>query len=260
MKRVSITEMDTWQRCGRLWQYEYDMKLRKGVKSSPLSIGQAVHFGIEVGLVGGRDGVMDAALTCLRSGGGVEDIDERKVRKMVGTIPTWVWEISLPQVEMRLEVEYSLRNGETVKIVGKPDLWWMDDGLHVVEFKTTSKTDVDRELREYERWNPQPLRYVLLLKRSVPSVEVMMKGVRHVVLGANGKMAEGNEFQVGDRRLHDEESEMLNIAQQVGYSPTMSRTKMCEWCRFADLETVRLSGGDWQDKIEREYRGGVNET
>ena len=252
-KRVSITEMGVWQRCHLQWHYQYRLRLKSktAVLNPYMLSGSAVHFGIEAGLLLGPQAAEDAAVTYLKAE--VGDKGERYVKGVshaLKGIPEWAWRVASPQSEMKLTIEVG-----QVTIVGKPDLWWVDDdGLHVVEFKSTSKNPSEK-LREYERWNQQPWRYAVLLRAFLPGLRDIQTGVKHVVLSTNEESVEGEEIPCTPARLRLVEETMVQLAQEVGIEPIVGVFEpfICEGCNFADLDEVLLTGGDWRDKIAREF-------
>lgn len=249
MRRVSVTELEVWQQCRLKWEYKYRRKLRPrpSATPSPLISGSAVHFGVEAGLAG-QDAAASALVALRRYGEETAAKYERGVLTALGGVPEWVWGVKLPQTEMKLEVVY----GEEVTVVGKPDLWYLDDeGIHVVEFKT-SGTDERARLERYETWNPQPLRYLALLSRVLPLSYPTYS--RHILLSTRGRHAVGEEELVSKERLVEVEREMVEIACEVGMLPLSPHWLGggCDWCEFRSVDEVRFKGKGAAAAIEQE--------
>lgn len=254
--RISISDLDTWQECQLRYHYS---RLWKPVSDDRnMAIGAAVHRGIEVGILLGRERALEAAAAAL---GDTDSLDAlNQVQTALNGVPQEYWGKRAPQAELKLE----WRAAPDLELVGVPDLWYVDgDGIHVVEFKTTASDETSR-LATYERWSPQVERYGVLIRHVVAGVSGLPIWGRFVVLSRRGKHAYGHEAALTAQRLEAAENEMLAIARQIINSPIELPTwsYACERCPYATVDEVMRSGGDYSAVLEEQFvfKGGRRAT
>ena len=231
--------MAVWQECEMKWWYRYKLRMPL-VATGPMVSGGAIHAGLEGALLGKKT-VADA----WRVAGnylGEENIEKYGpgAKRALEATPSWLWEVEVPQVELKLEVQLG---GHVV--VGKPDLWWVDkDGAFVVEFKSTSD-DPSRKLEDYQPLgNPQPLRYAVLVDKYLEGKLPVY--VMHLILSTRGKVCEGAWYPVSRSVLEREEKEMVEIVGRMERAPLWHRSWACGRCEFKEIDEVRVTGGEWE--------------
>jgi len=256
MKRVSVTQMETWQHC----QVKYDNVYVKHLRAQrpagrALTQGKAFASTLEQALMlGDTDKKREYAMSAT--------VDMPKLKAMFASLPDEVWDISIPVAEDKLEVGYeyhydgtdegawfSSKNPEAMlMIVGKPDIWTtFKDGVLVLEFKTCSDSvpKAKDKLRAYEMWAPQATRYAVLLHDAYPHLQGEPFYRQHILVSSSGKgfTLMGEIVPVNPVSLERERQEMCGLAASVGtVGPFHSPGPLCNWC-------------DWKDRCIAEYAG-----
>lgn len=271
--KISITEIEDWQTCRMKWYYKYVMKLRPQPNDAmgPQVSGMAIHKGIEVALLTAKpaqrpSAAVAAAKTFLASYG--EDIAGRFGRGVETALGGVIlWNLDLPQSEARYEVSYG-----DFSVVGRPDVWWYDGvGIHVVDFKSTSKDEDDR-LYKLQTWNMQPRYYAVLVADWLAqqphdpavSYDKIPIYTNHHVLSTRGHHAYGVEQPVhqhlGSLRmaLRERAWQVAQDKERAQHIPPnfwgdASVGVHCAWCDFAAIDEMHLTGGDVEDIIRSEY-------
>lgn len=244
---ISITELEDWQQCSLLHHFKYGLRLRPPTDEINYIMlsGRAIHFGVESAILRGRDTAVDAATTFLAQYGDVGERFINGVQTALAGIPDWVFEVPTPQVEAPIEVEY-----QDVIVRGRPDLWWYDgDSIHIVDFKSTSKDEVDK-LARYQMWNMQPRRYGVLVRDSLNRPFPVY--TRHIMLSTRGKHIEGRPLLLTEPLLVKVQREMQIIAWQIAVQGTEAPPHYGSHCGFCDYNTiceVQLTGGNIDDII-----------
>ena len=250
--RVSVTEMAVWQECPLKWWYKYHERARSEIpeQTGPMLSGAAIHAGLETALLGDKSS--EAAWLGAQHFFGDNEEGLAKfgpgVKRALMAAPKWLWEVKVPQVELKLEETWG-RDKHVV--VGKPDLWWVDGtGAHIVEFKSTSD-EPSRKLMDYQPLgNPQPLRYAVLVEKYLKGTMPMY--VRHLIFSTQGKMFEGAEAPVSRKVLEREETEMREILGKMMGPPIWHRSWQCGRCAYREVDEVRVTGGDWESMLTKE--------
>lgn len=254
--RIRVTELDDWQTCRLAWWYKWRAGLRpvKEAASSPAMSGRAVHFGIEAGLLKrtGPDGAVQAATMFLESKGEGSARFAVGVETAIRGVPDYIWKLPLPQSED--EVEALSIDGDVV-FVGRPDVWWVDeDGLTVVDFKSTSSDEMNKQAR-YQMWNLQPRYYAVMLKEAGRVPQDLPVYIHQMVLSTRGKHAIGVPWLVPERLLDQAWGRMHDASRVIRHATTVTIAQAhlgahCEWCDYAPIDEAILTGGDaeWVEK------------
>jgi hypothetical protein len=289
MKRVSITEIQAWQHCRLKWHYQYERKLRLKVDPEELEdlsylvSGQAIHFGIEAGILLPVDGftrqdkAKEAALVYLHNELGEEGARRyiKGVGRAIDGLPQEVWEMAMPQSETKLEVVYS-RDGKLyplakdqvvadlalkvteglITIVGVPDAWYENNGaIYIQEYKSTG-SDEQKKFSNYELWSQQIGQYAVLLHDSLVQQYITPPTImsRHILLSTRGKHVVGIPKPHPKKRLDMERAWMVEAASEVGELPkTPTRGTLCGWCSYGAIDLGLLTGADVDGIIEEKY-------
>jgi hypothetical protein len=266
VNRVSVTELETFQRCEVLHDFKYTQRLRRiEAAGGPVYmqagklIAEALEYAFLVGTEGSRrTAARQFALDRVVAG----ELSDRCL-KAINSVPNHIWQLSKPVSEDKLEVQYE--NG--IELVGIPDLWYVhDDGVRVLEFKAPSKDKraAARAMKDYELWSQQPTRYAVLLHDKYEWLQGMPFYKQHVMLSQHGFCLEGEQWRISPELLDNTRSEMLSTAAQVG-SMTAWKEPVhaymmefgnlpCIRCDFSDVCTAHLTNGDESDIIRRQFR------
>lgn len=252
----SVTELSEWLECRLMWYYKHSLRLRRRRQEAGVTMGSgaAIHFGLQVLLSGqGKEAAIVAATEHLRHGLGEEKA--RKYEKGVGLalegVPDYLTHLSVVQ-EDRLEVKY-----DATSVIGKPDLYYLDDdGLFIVEFKTTS-SDEEERLDRYEMWNPQLRFYAVLLHDYLTQLGKPVPPIytHHILLSTRGRPALGVPTLMRNKALEEWRGLMVELANEVGRGTIMPHySEMgCSWCDYGIVCLARLSGMDEEGVIEEKY-------
>lgn len=250
-KRVSVTEIDTYNKCPRLWRYKFKDGLRTKELNQAMVSGTAIHAGVEA-LSLGRDGVTAALDTLAELAGERGERFKRGVLTALDGLPDWVAKVKSPVTEDKLEVVYG-----SITVVGRPDIWFQEgDTIEIWDYKSTSK-DEDRRLSQYDQWNDQPRFYGVLLhdhliSQGINPPPIIYTG--HIILSTRGKHAVGTPTILAGKLLDDTRERMLDLAAAVGEHETMHMSAFnCGMCDFSKLCEGALTGYPLGDIVEQEY-------
>src|SRR3990167_1451226 len=113
MKRVSVSEIQTWQSCRQKWQYQYQARLRplpQEDNNGFLLSGRAVHHAIEQAFKSTHDRpriAEAAAISYLGQFGEKGNIYARGVASCLEGVPQEIWEMANPNSEQKFEAIYN---------------------------------------------------------------------------------------------------------------------------------------------------------
>lgn len=256
--RISVTQLDTYQRCEVLYSYKHIERLQpRDTSATPeyMKIGRAVASAIESGL------------SKLPMPDNPEELTKEglaKVQQCLNAVPKWIWELEIPGVsEDRLEPTY---NNGRITLVGRPDLWYLEQqgedvvALHIVEFKSGAekyRPGADRKRVEYENWSLQPSRYAVLLRDSYPWLEGLPAYRQHIYLSTYGHASEGPRILVANE--DDIREQMVYLASladsldRKAHDPLHHFSFLCDRCEFNQICFGYLTGADLRGIIDENY-------
>ncbi len=256
-RRVSVTGLEDWLSCRQYYQYHYiDRPELDIVEPTRLTVGRAVARAIEVGLGLGRG--VEGAFEYIRNE--IDDPDVREsARSAVSMVPSYLWESEAPISEDRIEVQYCAYSAlpvadcqcrmthDSLYIVGRPDLWVVENGEIVVyEFKTCAegRSGTERKLELYEDWGIQAVRYAVLVHDAYPWAQNVPISRRHVVVSTRGFAAVGGAIPVTVDVMRRVRDEMVSIASEIGRVDIVRNWSFaCTACPYRGLCAVYLTGG-----------------
>lgn len=267
--RISVSELLDWQRCRLLWYYKYARRLQTKPddnKTTPQRSGQAIHFGIESGMLAptGADKLstaLSAARLYLEEYGAYDSGRFwNGVESGIRGVPVDFWEAERPQVEDTLTVTYDI-SGSPVTVVGRPDHWlYSNDAIVITDYKSTSKDEAGL-LTKLEIWNMQVRYYAVLIHDWLVSLNKHVPPVytRHMILSTRGKHAYGCPKLLSPSDMNFSRKSMQDTAEAIMRGSTGdlsdgSYMMSCEWCDFGPIDIVGLTGGNRESIIEAEYQ------
>lgn len=264
MIRVSVTQLDDWQKCQQFHLYRHVKGLRPAEKSEALQSGAAFAHSFEQGMMLPRSERVDTALEAANEWFNYDHRLLPGVLRAIEGVPGWLWDVERPVAEDKLEVPYlfpedrsklirgwmpscgSTNHGidcacPQVTIVGKPDLWTVtDQGVIVVELKSTGKTGsaARKRLDDYFDWAAQALRYCVLLYDAYPHLRDLPFYRQYVLQCTSGESYESALELVTNTTMDRIRTEMLEICRQIAeVTPVRSYGILCNWCDFKELCT-----------------------
>ena len=269
-RTVSVSELLLYHDCERAWKYRYHdrlVKVSQG-RNPAMASGTAVHYVVEhqtterPGEMLRQDDARALATECLNDEfRNLEYPDAEKTKaqvekylpgvvRAVGKIPEDVWAQSW-HVEWDLDTTlYTPTSGdEGVHLIGRPDLWTMNDGvLEVLDVKTT-KTDP----MTYMLWFPQIRYYAMMLQDMYPEFVVQY---RYLCVPTTGDKPAPQSpawiFTPKQVRRAREEVERL-LSRMDPEMTEMRALRRCDWCEFKTLCTLDITGGDPMSLAKEEF-------
>ena len=247
MRRVSVTELVTWQECRRCWHYKFERRLLPKQLNPMMESGRAIAAGIEAGFA-------DHSLPDERVAKARRFLDaeyrwaDEKFRagamRAVEAVPPWVWATTNAYSEQKLVVDYPTSG---VQMVGRPDLLLMSqEQALVVEFKSTGKRgrEAESRLKLHELTGQQVLQYCVLVADNFKWLDRPLFR-QHILLTTSGECHEGGQFPVTPLILDRARGHMLASAGEVGKELTLhNRGGDCMRCDFNLACTAYFDGGD----------------
>jgi hypothetical protein len=243
MLRVSVTQMDDFQKCQQFWLYRHIKGLRPREKPAAMQSGSAFHDSIEQALMLPRSERIDTALAVAEEHLGEGHRLLPGVLRAIEGVPQWLWEVERPVAEDKLEVDYSVTfDVDCLTVVGKPDLWTVTDrGVEVTEFKSTGKkgSKFQEALKQYGTWATQAVRYCVLLYDSYPHLRDLPFYYKYLLQStATGESDESECGPITITAMDRIRTEMLEICRQIAeVTPVRSYGILCNWCDFQQLCT-----------------------
>lgn len=256
MRRLTVTEILDWIRCRQLWQYRHVEGLEPIDRDTNMVSGWVVHRVIQDILGAHADKELLASLRDQFADQHLHDQfgeDEDKIRRYgpgvvraLSKVPNWVWTTKW-HVEERLTM---VVNGDT-EVVGRPDLFSVDETVDIVEFKTT-----ETEPLEFLLWNPQHQYYGLMLSEKYPDKVVRF---RYVCLPTSTKKyTEVLPWVFTKKQMDWARAELELVVSEVGrLAVARSRSRSCSFCDFDKVCTTALTGGQIGGMIEEYYKTRV---
>jgi len=270
--RVSVTELDNWQKCRLRHHYRYHERIQPtgayADDNIALAVGSAVGLALEYSATGASKGECEKVGHRYLAG---RDSALTRYYTCLAKLPDWLWELENPVAEDKLEVFYPYRErwgGWGITVVGLPDMWYVEKdedgtplGVRILEFKTCadSKSKTASKLLNYQRWGRQPIRYATLLYDTYEWLRDLPFYRQHILVSSNGKgyYYEGAAMRVPQRVIESERAEMLDLAYQSRHESRGDEqatfSPLCGWCDYEELCTLRLMGADITGVKEAKY-------
>lgn len=263
--RISITAISDYQRCPRLYRFKHVDRLRPvdGEVPGYLLIGRAFSKAMEVASMTREPGATRRRAALATA---IKDLEDPslhdKMAQVIGAVPTFVWDVELPMAEDRLAtVLTQAEPWGKWEMVGKPDLWWVEDGVRMVEFKTTSKTGAGamQKMVEYQTWGQQRPSYAWLLRQEYPWLRDMLFFHQYILLTYEGRSYQGGWTPVRVEQMDEAGGEMERWGWRAYRDPDFPHTfgPQCQWCEFAPACQAYLTGADEGGILAEQFRGAV---
>ena len=257
--RISVSEIMDWESCAWLWDYKYQRKVRvqrELDESEDMAFtvsGSAIHFGVEWMLSGVASGTHEQLLDeGVKAGYAYLDRFDGRAARLKPGVARAISAFPPGLLEKRpvTEARYS-EVVEEFDVQWRPDLWWFEDGvIHVMDVKSTSK-DPNQQLEFYGVFDTKTRYYAWLLHRQLSRLEVVVPPIfiSHLILTTKGKVVRGSPQLVGLGEISRLEERFLGKARLVRTHDYPTEGYRCQSCEFKDVCAIRLTGGDWEDKL-----------
>ena len=269
MKRVSISQIDSWLTCRLKWSYRYTEGLAKPEQAVYLASGKAIHGTMEAIITGdiAYDMRREKAEVILRENlEWRDDVEEQVAKFLPGTqraierMPDWVWEeewIVEQEVEATYKVcEDSCTNSECEGCIdlcmfGIPDLVAIkEDSIVVGELKSTSNTK--KTPMDYLLYNPQHRYYAVILRKLYGDSRPIYVRYGVIHTGKTGS-SHTSEWLMKTAILDSAEEHMIDAAREIGelaIAPYYSWT--CGFCDYSPLCMADITGAKSKESIKKE--------
>ena len=265
MKRVSMSQINSWMACRQGWSYRYKDMLTKPEQAVYMASGKAIHGTMEAIIKKEIPFSLkhEKAEQILRENlEWREDIDEQVAKFFPGTqralerIPDWVWEEDW-MVEKEIEWTWTWEDmytekdvdEEAVTLFGIPDLVVKkDDCILLAELKSTSNTS--KIPLDYLLFNPQH-RYYSVIIRKIYGDELPIYVRYGVVQTGKGGNSMTSEWLMKTSILDLAEGHMVAAAREIGKLPIVPYySGACGFCDYKELCIPDITGAKDKESVK----------